>query len=46
MRRFCSVHTRSTMCDGKNTLAEMAAAAFAAGAEIIMNVKGRGSQWS
>ena len=32
MRRFCSVHTHSTMCDGKNTLAEMAAAAFAAGA--------------
>ena len=29
---FCSVHTHSTMCDGKNTLAEMAAAAFAAGA--------------
>ena len=32
MSRFCSVHTHSTMCDGKNTLAEMAAAAFAAGA--------------
>ena len=32
MRNFCSVHTHSTMCDGKNTLAEMAAAAFAAGA--------------
>ena len=32
MRNFCSVHTHSAMCDGKNTLAEMAAAAFAAGA--------------
>lgn len=32
MRDFCSVHTHSTMCDGKNTLAEMAAAAFDAGA--------------
>lgn len=32
MRRFCSVHTHSTMCDGKSTLAEMAAAALAAGA--------------
>lgn len=32
MRAVCSVHTHSTMCDGKNTLAEMAAAAFAAGA--------------
>ena len=31
MRNFCSVHTHSAMCDGKNTLAEMAAAAFAAG---------------
>lgn len=29
---FCSVHTHSTMCDGKNPLAEMAQAAFAAGA--------------
>ena len=28
---FCSVHTHSTMCDGKNTLEEMAQAAFAAG---------------
>lgn len=32
MRRFCSVHTHSTLCDGKNTLAEMAKAAFEAGA--------------
>ena len=31
MRRFCSVHTHSTMCDGKNTLAEMARAAFERG---------------
>ena len=29
---FCSVHTHSRMCDGKNTLAEMARAAFEAGA--------------
>ena len=28
---LCSVHTHSVLCDGKNTLAEMAAAAFAAG---------------
>lgn len=28
---FCSVHTHSTMCDGKNTLEEMAQAAFQAG---------------
>ena len=27
----CSVHTHSTLCDGKNTLSEMAQAAFAAG---------------
>lgn len=27
----CSVHTHSILCDGKNTLAEMAAAAYAAG---------------
>jgi len=27
----CSVHTHSTFCDGKNTMAEMAAAAWAAG---------------
>ena len=27
----CSVHTHSTFCDGKNSMAEMAAAAFAAG---------------
>ena len=32
MRNFCSVHTHSTMCDGENTLAEMAQAAFEAGA--------------
>ena len=32
MRAVCSVHTHSRMCDGKNTLAEMAAAAYAAGA--------------
>nr|WP_325211681.1 histidinol-phosphatase HisJ family protein [uncultured Oscillibacter sp.] len=31
MKNVCSVHTHSTMCDGKNTLAEMARAAFAAG---------------
>ena len=30
--RICTVHTHSTLCDGKNTLAEMARAAFAAGA--------------
>jgi len=29
--RECSVHTHSTFCDGKNTMAEMAAAACAAG---------------
>lgn len=27
----CSVHTHATLCDGKSTLAEMAAAAYAAG---------------
>ena len=27
----CSVHTHATLCDGKNTLEEMAAAAYAAG---------------
>lgn len=32
MRVFCSVHTHSVLCDGKNTLAEMAAAACEAGA--------------
>lgn len=32
MMRICSVHTHSTLCDGKDTLAEMAAAAYAAGA--------------
>ena len=30
--KFCSVHTHSILCDGKNTIAEMARAAFAAGA--------------
>ena len=29
--KACSVHTHSTLCDGRNTLAEMAAAAYAAG---------------
>lgn len=29
--RECTVHTHSTLCDGKNTLAEMTAAAYAAG---------------
>ena len=28
---ICSVHTHSTLCDGKDTLAEMARAAFEAG---------------
>ena len=28
----CSVHTHSTFCDGKHSMAEMAAAACAAGA--------------
>lgn len=32
MRTFCSVHTHSVMCDGENTLEEMAKAAFEAGA--------------
>lgn len=32
MRNFCSVHTHSAMCDGRDTLAEMARAAFEAGA--------------
>lgn len=32
MRGLCSVHTHSTMCDGKSTLEEMARAAFEAGA--------------
>lgn len=31
MKNICSVHTHSNLCDGKNTLAEMARAAFAAG---------------
>lgn len=29
--RLCSVHTHSTFCDGRNTMEDMAAAAFAAG---------------
>lgn len=32
MRTFCSVHTHSRLCDGADSLAEMARAAFAAGA--------------
>lgn len=32
MKEICSVHTHSIMCDGKNTLEEMAQAAFQAGA--------------
>lgn len=32
MSRFCTVHTHSTHCDGADTLAEMARAAYAAGA--------------
>lgn len=32
MKDFCTVHTHSILCDGKNTLAEMAQAAFEAGA--------------
>lgn len=32
MNNFCSVHTHSTMCDGKDTLGSMARAAFEAGA--------------
>ncbi len=32
MSEFCSVHTHSTMCDGKSTLEEMARAAYEAGA--------------
>ncbi len=32
---LCSVHTHSVLCDGKNTLAEMAAAAFAAGVRFF-----------
>lgn len=32
MRTFCTVHTHSTMCDGKSTLQEMADAAYQAGA--------------
>ena len=31
----CSVHTHATCCDGKSTLAEMAAAAFAAGVQYF-----------
>lgn len=32
MKNFCSVHTHSRLCDGKDTLEEMARAAFQAGA--------------
>lgn len=32
MKNLCSVHTHSTMCDGRDTLASMARAAFEAGA--------------
>ena len=32
MNDFCSVHTHSTMCDGKDTLEDMARAAYEAGA--------------
>ena len=32
MKNICSVHTHSVFCDGKNTLAEMAQAAYEAGA--------------
>ena len=32
MKHVCSVHTHSALCDGKDTLAEMARAAFEAGA--------------
>lgn len=32
MSSFCSVHTHSRLCDGEDALAEMARAAFAAGA--------------
>ena len=32
MSTFCSVHTHSRLCDGEDALAEMARAAFAAGA--------------
>lgn len=32
MKNICSVHTHSVMCDGRNTLAEMAQAAYEAGA--------------
>lgn len=32
---ICSVHTHSTFCDGKNTLSEMADAAFAAGVKHL-----------
>ena len=32
MKKICSVHTHSVMCDGKNTLEDMARAAFQAGA--------------
>ena len=32
---LCSVHTHSALCDGKGTLAEMAAAAYAAGVRFF-----------
>lgn len=32
MKNICTVHTHSRLCDGKNTLAEMARAAYEAGA--------------
>lgn len=32
---WCSVHTHSTLCDGKNSLEEMAAAAWAAGVQYF-----------
>ena len=33
--KCCSVHTHSVLCDGKGTLAEMAAAAYAAGVRFF-----------
>ena len=35
MKNICSVHTHSTMCDGKDTLRTMARAAFEAGVENL-----------
>ena len=37
---LCSVHTHSTLCDGKGTLEEMAAGAFAA--ETFLRGSGAG----